>query len=159
MAFFKPIITSNKNNIVKRIGQFIFDKTEKQIYIDINDEIREELKARINNQDAKIYVDDSISQLNTTLSQSIENLKPIYKSITLVTSDWSLVSGKYRYNIIDSNIDSNTLVTGYLDIDNQSKMFDGYIDSYDGGYYIYTSVMPSSSITMKVIIQKGVKST
>lgn len=168
MAFFKPIMTSNKDNIEKHLGQMIFDTTENQIYIDIDDETRKVVEIKIDEKTPKAYIADAIAaselataeaieEVEETLTQDIENIKPIYKTIQLGTEDWSAADNLYKYTIVDSSVDENTLINASLDLENQEKMYDGYIDTYDGGYYIYTSILPTSIITMNIVMQKGVK--
>ena len=41
-----------------------------------------------------------------------------------------------------------------MDLENQAKMIDGYIESYDGGYKIITSQEPIEVVTMNMAIQK-----
>lgn len=167
MAFFKPIMTSNKDNIEKHLGQMIFDTTENQIYIDINDETRKVVEIKIDEKTPKAYITDAIAAselataatieaLETSLQNKINEIKPIYKTITLNTTDWALENDLYVYNIIDDTITVNTLITGNLDLNNQEKLFDGYIDSYAGGYKIITSELPNESVTMNILIQKSV---
>ena len=49
---------------------------------------------------------------------------------------------------IKSGITSNTFVTVNLDIDNQNKLNDGYVYSYDGGFKIVTSELPNKIISI-----------
>lgn len=42
-----------------------------------------------------------------------------------------------------------------MDLINQDKMVDGYIESFDGGYKIVTSNLPVENITMNIAIQKA----
>lgn len=41
-----------------------------------------------------------------------------------------------------------------MDLINQDKMVDGYIESFDGGYKIITSKLPAEDITMNMAVQK-----
>lgn len=62
----------------------------------------------------------------------------------------------YEYIITDENITSTHLVEGYMDLINQAKMVDGYIESFDGGFKIITSVQPLEEVTMNISMQKTI---
>ena len=57
---------------------------------------------------------------------------------------------RYEYDIIKAGITADTLVTGHLDLDNQIKLNDAYISSYNGGYKIITSVKPIEDISITI---------
>ena len=57
---------------------------------------------------------------------------------------------RYEYDIIKAGITVDTLVTGHLDLDNQIKLNDAYISSYNGGYKIITSVKPIEDISITI---------
>ena len=68
----------------------------------------------------------------------------------LVPDNWVLndSTNRYEYDIIKSGITSNTFVTVNLDLDNQVKLNDGYVYSYDGGFKIVTSELPNKTISI-----------
>ena len=81
---------------------------------------------------------------------------PTYQTITLFVTSWTLneMTGYYEYEMVDNTITANCLVQGNMDLVNQRKMIDGYIDSYNGGYKVITSKLPTEDILMNVSIQK-----
>ncbi len=89
----------------------------------------------------------------TDLMDQFDRVKTYYKTITLNTSDWVSSGSQYYYQITDNTVDGNYLVNGYMNLDNQAKLTDGYIQSYNGYYRIYTSTLPISNITMTVTKQ------
>lgn len=73
----------------------------------------------------------------------------------LVIDNWSLnnETNLYEYDIIDSDITSNTLVNVNLDLKNQVKLNDGMVNSYDGGFKILTSEKPIENIDTTITYQ------
>lgn len=73
----------------------------------------------------------------------------------LVIDNWSLnnETNLYEYDIIDSDITSNTLVNVNLDLKNQVKLNDGIVNSYDGGFKILTSEKPIENIDTTITYQ------
>lgn len=79
------------------------------------------------------------------------------KTITLNTGNWVQTeeAETFEYTIQDITVTSNHLVTGHLDLQNQEKMENGYIETFNGGYKIITSEKPEENVTMNVAIQKS----
>lgn len=73
----------------------------------------------------------------------------------LITDNWTLnnETNLYEYDIIDSDITSNTLVNVNLDLENQVKFNDGMVNSYDGGFKILTSEKPIENIDTTITYQ------
>jgi hypothetical protein len=98
----------------------------------------------------KKETDEAISKID------IKEYATKYKTITLEVEGWKLNSDtqNYEYTVIDETITNEDLIEGHMDLVNQEKLTDGYIDSYDGGYKIISSEQPAEEITMNVSIQK-----
>lgn len=78
------------------------------------------------------------------------------KTITLSTENWTInnTTQEYEYAIVDNTVTQNHLMQGHMDLENQAKMSDGYIETYDGGFKVITSEMPKEQIVMNISIQK-----
>lgn len=79
------------------------------------------------------------------------------KTKVLNVNNWVLneETGYYEYTINNSLITASHLVEGHMDLINQDKMENGYIESFDGGYKIITSELPKGDVTMNLAIQKA----
>lgn len=79
------------------------------------------------------------------------------KTITLNQANWTenQEAEIFEYTLKDITVTSNHLVQGHMDLKNQEKMTNGYIETFDGGYKIITSEQPEEDVTMNVSIQKG----
>lgn len=64
-------------------------------------------------------------------------------------------TGYYEYTINNSLITASHLVEGHLDLENQEKLSNNYIESFDGGYKIITEDLPEEDITVNIAIQKA----
>lgn len=91
-----------------------------------------------------------------SLQTQIDELSVKCRVKTLNLANWvkNETTGNYEYSIVDPEVTANHLIEGYMDLENQAKMVDGYIESYDGGYKIMTSELPTEAITMNMSIQK-----
>ncbi len=67
---------------------------------------------------------------------------------TLLVENWVLneTTNLYEYNVTREDITENVSVDGVMDLVNQEKLGNGYTKSYDGGFKIYTSDLPSENI-------------
>ncbi len=87
-------------------------------------------------------------------SQIMELVKNDLKNdvITLRLENWKLNTSTnlYEYDIINNVITADTLVNGHLDLQNQIKLNDAYISSYNGGYKIITSEKPIQDISINI---------
>ena len=75
--------------------------------------------------------------------------------ITIATTDWTQnqTSQKWEYTESNnSNVTANTYIEGILDDTNAAKFTDGYITSDTGSYTIITSVKPTSSVDMTLLL-------
>lgn len=102
-------------------------------------------------------LDDAIETLNSTVeehSTSINNIKNKRTTLTLLANNWILNQNTnlYEYTITDSNITANHYIDVVMDLANQAKLEDGYVESYDGEYIFYTSKAPTEDITVTVVI-------
>lgn len=79
------------------------------------------------------------------------------KTVILNIDNWvqNEETGYYEYTINNSLITASHLIEGYMDLINQDKMANGYIESFDGGYKIITSELPEGDVTMNLAIQKA----
>lgn len=68
----------------------------------------------------------------------------------LLSSNWikNDVTGFYEYDINDSNINSDVMVDGILDIENQCKLNFSYTNSYNGGFKVITTELPNEDINI-----------
>lgn len=88
--------------------------------------------------------------INTIVDNGLRSYSKI-----LAFENWVLneESSLYEYDITDDRITSNTLVNGNLDIINQVKLNNACIDSYDGGFKIYTTEKPAENIDITITYQ------
>lgn len=79
------------------------------------------------------------------------------KTVVLDIDNWvqNEETGYYEYTINNSLITASHLIEGHMDLINQDKMANGYIESFDGGYKIITSELPEGDVTMNLAIQKA----
>lgn len=92
-------------------------------------------------------------------TQAITTNTPVYYTLTLLTTGWvqNTTTQKYEYNVVDESITKDHCVNCYPDIDNQGKMTDAEIDSYNGGFKVITSELPTEDVVTTVTIQKMTK--
>ena len=91
----------------------------------------------------------------------IDNLnnKVLSKNITLTSNNWVQNNNtKYwEYTVQDESVTAQHIVDGRMDLANQAKMTDGYIESYNGSYKIITSSKPGADIDISVSITKTIE--
>lgn len=105
----------------------------------------------------KEQIDENIYKKSDTYNKTeINEISLRCIVIILTASNWSLneATGNYEYNVVDKLVTENHLVLGHMDLENQAKFKDGYVESYNGGYKIITSKAPESDVTMNMSIQK-----
>lgn len=120
--------------------QAIFDKTIADMTSNF-----EEWFNKIKNQ----LDEDAAGKLANNIYEIVKNdLKS--DTFDLTPDNWKLnnSTNRYEYDIINSGVTSNSLVTVNLDIDNQFKLNDGYVYSYNGGFKIVTSELPNQTISI-----------
>lgn len=78
-------------------------------------------------------------------------------TILLTSNNWKQNNSTsyYEYDVKDATITKKHLVDGRLDFYN-SKLKDGYIESYDGGFKVITTELPAEDITMEITIQETI---
>lgn len=91
------------------------------------------------------------------LNEAIVANTPIYYTLTLATTNWVQNGDKYEYNVTDSTITEDHHISCNMSIENQNKLKDAEGDSYNGGFTIRTTELPTEDITMDVSIQKMAK--
>lgn len=89
------------------------------------------------------------------LASGITETQTTSETITLLTTGWiqNATTGNYEYTVTDTDVTANYLINGYMDLENQNKMEDGYIQSANGSYKIITSTLPEEAITMQITKQ------
>lgn len=77
------------------------------------------------------------------------------KTIELAVENWTLNSSTnlYEYTVTDANVTVDHLIEVVMDLANQAKLTDGYVESFAGSYKFYTSVAPTEAITATVIFE------
>lgn len=129
------------------------DILEKNVSVDLIVSNVENITATID--ESLIYASqDDIEELTTLINTKADRTYVDTKTVTVANWIKNTTTGYYEYNIIDTTITANHLVQGNMDLANQAKMTDGYIESYAGGYKIITSELPTEDITMSITIQK-----
>ena len=127
------------------------DILEKYVNIDLVISNTENISAVIDG--SLIYITQK--ELEKELETIDNEIKLLYKKITLQTAGWKESGENYEYDVKDSNVTEKHCINGNMDLVNQEKMSDGYIESYDGGYKIITSYLPDEDIEMTITIQKA----
>ena len=89
------------------------------------------------------------------LNNNFNETKTTGETITLLTTGWvqNSSTGYYEYTVTDIDVTTNHLINGYMDLENQARLTDGYILSADGSYKIITSTLPTEAITMQITKQ------
>lgn len=92
-------------------------------------------------------------------TQSITANTPVYYTLTLLTTGWvqNTTTQKYEYTVEDSSITEDHSIQCRMEIEEQEKLANAEGDSYNGGFTIRTTELPTEDITMDIIIQKMVK--
>lgn len=92
-------------------------------------------------------------------TQAITANTPVYYTLTLATTGWvqNETTGKYEYTVEDESITEDHHISCNMSIENQEKLANAEGDSYNGGFTIRTTELPTEDITMDIIIQKMVR--
>lgn len=100
-------------------------------------------------------IDNVISLIAKYADSAVYLYAPKISNITVLSSEWIINSetNKYEYTKSDDNITNKHLIEIFMDLENQAKIADGYVESYDGGYKIITSTKPTEDINMTLKIQ------
>lgn len=149
----------NKNvcgNVVSTVETIDTTDVYNQLYTKFEELIQQETTEftawfnRIKNQ----LDTDAAGHLAAEVNKIVDSgLKSYTKQ--LIIDNWTLnnETNLYEYDIIDSDITSNTLVNVNLDLNNQVKLNDGMVNSYDGGFKILTSEKPIENIDTTITYQ------
>lgn len=99
-------------------------------------------------------------ELKRLQQQQLEYI-PKYETIVLEVENWiqNEETQNYEYTITNNKVTNNHLVEGYADLENMAKLSNSYTSSFDGGYKIITSELPTESITINISIQKMILET
>jgi len=120
-----------------------------------------DLKLYISNVNNITAVIDS--SLTYATIQDFENFKnnvsgyaPTSTELTLIASNWVYNSqtGYYEYRITDETVTSYDLAMGNMTIENQNKLKNGYINTFDGYLIIYTTKNPGTDINITITVWK-----
>ena len=106
-------------------------------------------------------VKDQLAQIATntsniaTITTNIGNQKRTRKTVTLTAASWTLNSttNLYEYTVSDADVSADHLIEVIMDLANQAKLTDGYVESFAGSYKFYTSVLPTSDISATVVFE------
>lgn len=130
----------------------VLDERFIKLLINVSDDIN----VTIENQPNILATLEDLEELKKILDQKLDI--PRAKTLIILATGWvqNEVTGYYEYDVVDENVTSSHLIEGYMDIANQEKLADGYIESYDGGYKVITSELPEEAITMHVVSQKTI---
>ena len=92
-------------------------------------------------------------------TQAITANIPEYYTLTLLATNWALneTTQKYEYTVEDSSITEDHYIKCNMTIEEQEKLANAEGDSYNGGFTIRTTELPTEDITMDIIIQKMVR--
>ena len=164
LAQFKVTETGIENFVDKRT--FLdFNSIYEEIRRNINTFLSEQnitTKEQINSliADLKTYcdtakevlTDDIVMNLLNLINTKADSIKA-YK-LNIETKDWIKKGDYYECNVVDSTITKNHSIEMRMNLENQAKMTDGSIESYDGGYRIITSVLPTQTINSTILVQK-----
>lgn len=141
-------------------AEYINDKTsnsisDKIIDIIVKEDNTDNITISINN--TGVYVDREeyqakIQQLNEALSTKSD--KPTSYSLTIPVEAWiqNEETQVYEYNVVDSNITKDHSVDGKLHLNSQGKLGSSVIKSYNGGYKVKATELPTESVTMDIVI-------
>ncbi len=144
-------------------AEYINDKTvsnisDKIIDIIIKEDNTDNITISINN--TGVYVDREEYQTKIQqLNEAITTNTPIYYTLTLASTNWTLneTTQKYEYTVTDNAVTEDHCVNCYLDIDNQAKLSNAETDSYNGGFKVITSELPTEDVVTNVVMQKMAK--
>lgn len=153
-------------NEIRRDAQYVFDDitTKKNnFFAQLNITTKAEADTLI--ADLQQYCDSVKEVLDGDVAINLLNRintkadTPVYDTLTLLTTGWvqNTTTQKYEYNVVDSTVTKDHLVCCYPDIDNQAKMTDAETDSYNGGFKVITSELPTEDVVTNVVVQKMAK--
>lgn len=149
---------------VRRDAQFVFDDItakKNDFFEKLNITTKAEADALI--VDLQEYCDSVKQVLNGDVAVNLFNLiqtkadTPTYSTITLLVNGWVQNGDKYEYTIEDETITEDHSIQCRMAIEEQEKLVNADGDSYNGGFTIRTTELPTENITMDIIVQKMVK--
>lgn len=97
-----------------------------------------------------------LNKINANTQAITANI-PVYYTLTLLADNWVQNGDKYEYDVADSTITEDHHISCNMSIENQNKLKDAEGDSYDGGFTIRTTELPTEDITIDIAIQKMAK--
>lgn len=99
----------------------------------------------------------NLLNLINTNTQAIKANIPVYDTLTLLSTNWVQNGDKYEYTVEDSSITEDHSIQCRMKIEEQEKLANADGDSYNGGFTIRTTELPTEDITMDITIQKMAK--
>ena len=99
-------------------------------------------------------VNDTTVKLNLSEAVKDEINQPMKrKTVELSANGWSLNSdtGYYEYRVDDEDITYDHYMDCTMDLENQAKIGNCAVESFDGYYMIYTNEVPSEAVTMNIV--------
>lgn len=130
--------------------------SDKIIDIIVKEDNTDNITISIN--DTGVYVSREEYQAKIQeLNEAITANTPVYDTLTLLTTGWTQNGEKYEYTIVEESITKDHHITCNMSIENQNKLKDAEGDSYNGGFIIRTTELPTEDITMDITIQKMTK--
>lgn len=95
------------------------------------------------------------AELMNNIEDGIYNNQLFNYEVTLLSTGWTLNSttNLYDYDVVNTDITADTFVDVILDITNKQKISELEVNSYDGGYKLSTTDLPTENITATVCYQ------
>lgn len=84
----------------------------------------------------------------------VERYAPVPKSVTLNPASWNFNSttNEYEYTLTDEDISSGNFVIINMDLDNQKKFKQGWVETFNGYLKIYVSSLPTEDIDINLMV-------
>ena len=105
-------------------------------------------------------IDSSLTYATLSDFENFKNNVSTYAPSTLETillaTNWTYNNSTqlYEYRINDNTITAYDIAIGNMDLANQSKLKDGYINTYNGYMIIYTSKNPTVDVGITITVWK-----
>ena len=134
-----PWITS----LIKQVDTSVLYNQWQAAYQKYYDDQGEEFTDWFNSVKEVLDGDVATKLANKIIDSSLKSFET-----TLLAENWVLneTTNLYEYNVAREDITENVSVDGVMDLVNQERLGNGYTKSYDGGFKIYTSDLPSENI-------------
>lgn len=112
--------------------------------------------------DLKTYCDEAKDILDGDVAINLLNLiianTPRRKNITLLSTNWTLdeteTKYKYKYTMQDEKITKHHRIFCTIYEDDEDKMIDGLMETFNGYYTVKTSRKPTEDVKLELVIVK-----